>query len=298
MTVRGAVMSEDIEELAPAARKRVDVVFAGRENAGDHDLVTVEEPMEIRLAHLDLKVNRYVERSISITMRTPGDDFDLALGFLFSEGIIRRPSDCMMVSSCGAPSPDKGIYNTVLVHLADDVTFDGDRLLRHVFTSSSCGVCGKATLEALEVELPKQRKPPWTLPLNVVQRLPEQLAEAQAEFGLTGGLHAAATFDASGAILEVREDVGRHNALDKLIGFYVGIATEDELPLPNLGILLSGRMSFELIQKAAMAGIAMVVAIGPPSSLAIELAEERGIALAGFVKPDRCNLYTFPDRFR
>ena len=232
-----------------------------------------------------------IEQSIAVTMRTPGDDFDLALGFLLGEGVIAGAEDVAGVEFCGPPSPDKGLHNTVKVTLADHVRFDAERLSRHVFTSSSCGVCGKASLDAVRVQIPATQRGEFHIRPAHLQGLPRSLRTMQAEFIRTGGLHASACFDIDGRIRRVREDVGRHNALDKLIGSYM---RDGGPPLEGLGVLLSGRASFELIQKAAMTRTPLVVAIGPPSSLAIELAVDAGIALIGFLKADTFNVYVDP----
>ena len=272
---------------------RVPVRFRGRDVAAETDLVTVEEPLEVRLAWTAGGVCR--EQSIAVTMRTPGDDFDLVRGFLFGEGVVRAPADLVEVACCGPPSPDKGLANVVKATLAAGVRFDPERLSRHVFTSSSCGVCGKASLDAVRLQLPRIDRRPLALAPGSLGRLPRRLREMQAEFGRTGGLHAAASFDAEGRIQRLREDVGRHNALDKLIGAYLADAAPNgPMPLADLGILLSGRASFELLQKAAMSGVALVAALGPPSSLAIELAKEAGIALTGFLKAASFNVYADP----
>ncbi len=260
--------------------------MVGAEREPTTDLITVEEPLEIQVSSHD------VDESLSITMRTPGEDFELAVGFLFAEGIVKTPNDVVTVEHCGPPSPDRGIHNTVKVTLADDVEFDMASLSRHVFTSSSCGVCGKASLDAISVQLPAKRNDGFRMTQAALSCLPERLTERQAEFSRTGGLHAAALIDADGTILRTREDVGRHNALDKLIG---SIVLEDEVGTEH-GLLLSGRMSFELIQKAAMAAIPFVAAIGPPSSLAVDLAREQDMTLVGFLKKDRFNVYAAPER--
>ena len=288
---------------APTQSMRVPVRFRGREVAAQTDLVTVEEPLEVRLAWAS-GGGVYREQSIAVTMRTPGEDFDLVRGFLFAEGVVRGPADLVEVACCGPPSPDKGLANVVKATLAAGVPFDPQRLSRHVFTSSSCGVCGKASLDAVRLQLPSIDRRPLALARDGLGKLPQRLRELQAEFGRTGGLHAAASFDGEGRILRLREDVGRHNALDKLIGAYLGdaagVGADDDGPTPplgGLGILLSGRASFELLQKAAMSGVALVAALGPPSSLAIELAKEAGIALAGFLKAASFNVYADPHGF-
>ena len=275
---------------APAQSRRVDVAFHGRDTDQATDLVTVEEPMEIRLGVAT--GGGTTEQSISVTMRTPGDDFDLATGFLYTEGVIRSHADIDGVEYCGPPSPDKGLLNVVKVTLADQVRFDAASLVRHFFTSSSCGVCGKASLNAVRIQLPEGERGAFEIAAADLHRLPAALRASQTEFDRTGGLHASACFDAKGRIHRLREDVGRHNALDKLIGSYLG----EPRPLADLGILLSGRASFELIQKAAMTRAAFVAAVGPPSSLAVELAEELGITLVGFLKADTFNVYVAPQR--
>ncbi len=276
---------------APPASLRIDVEAiaddAGR-RAGS-DVVSIEEPLEIRLSYHD--GGRRLEQSISITMRTPGNDDELAIGFLAGEGIVSSARDVRTVEPCGPPSPDKGIHNVVRVELANHVAVDPGGLLRHFYTTSSCGVCGKASLDAVRVHVPERGHTPFTVSAAVLQRLPAALRTRQTEFARTGGLHATASFDAEGTVLRVREDIGRHNAFDKLAGSYLS-----EGGLAGYGILLSGRASFELLQKATVAGTPLVASIGPPSSLAVELAEDQGITLAGFLKADRFNVYTRPDR--
>lgn len=231
-------------------------------------------------------------QSIAVAMRTPGDDFDLARGFLYTEGVVHGPGDIAKIEYCGPPSPDKGLHNVVEVTLADHVRFDAANLMRHFFTSSSCGVCGKASLDAVRVQLPAGERDRFEIAASDLKRLPEALRARQTEFDRTGGLHASACFDSWGRIHRLREDVGRHNALDKLIGSTLG----ETAPLAGLGILLSGRASFELIQKAAMTRAAFVAAVGPPSSLAVELARDVGLTLVGFLKARTFNVYAVPQR--
>lgn len=283
----------------PSASSRVAVtrqsVTASDHVAPDTDLVTVEEPMEVRLSFVSGGLRR--EQSISVTMRTPGNDFELAIGFLHGEGVVKGGKDVIGVEHCGPPSPDKGIQNVVKVELADHVEFDAEALTRHVFTSSSCGVCGKASLDAVAQQLPDRSTPcaPFVVDAATLTGLPARLREAQTEFRRTGGLHASAAFRPDGSIERLREDVGRHNALDKLIGTYL---IEDTEPLADTGVLLSGRASFELVQKAAMTATCFIAAVGPPSSLAVELAQERGFTLVGFLKDDGFNIYSYPERIR
>ncbi len=279
------------EATEPAKSVPVGVAFHGRESAENTDLVTVEEPLEVRLGFTT--EDGPTEQSISVTMRTPGDDVDLAVGFLYTEGVIETHADIDQVGHCGPPSPDKGLHNVVKVTLADHVRFDPATLTRHFFTSSSCGVCGKVSLGALHAQLPDGERDGFEIAAADLKRLPETLRASQTEFDRTGGLHASACFDPGGRILRLREDVGRHNALDKLIGSYLPTC---QVPLGGCGILLSGRASFELIQKTAMTRAAFVAAIGPPSSLAVELAEDLGLTLVGFLKADTFNVYNAPQR--
>ena len=258
------------------------------------DVVATEEPLEIRL-ELDGADGSRIERSISITMRTPGNDEELALGFLYSEGIIKDKADVVIARPCGPPAPN-GLINVVRVELAAGVGVELDRLERHFYTSSSCGVCGKASLDAVAVQgrfdIAANR---FSISRRLLCRLPELLRSQQAVFTETGGLHASGLFDQQGALVAVREDVGRHNALDKLIGSRLQMA---ELPVAANAIALSGRASFELMQKAMMAGCPIVAAVGAPSSLAVDLAQEFGITLVGFLRQDSFNIYAHPERIR
>ncbi|MBA3243679.1 MAG: formate dehydrogenase accessory sulfurtransferase FdhD [Actinobacteria bacterium] len=233
------------------------------------DVVAVEEPLEIRIEG----------RPVAVTMRTPGHDEELALGFCLSEGL--RPA--------GARLPDDLAANTVEV---DAPGFDPERLARSFYTSSSCGVCGKGALEAVAVEAPPVESE-LCVSATLVLSLPERLREAQAGFEATGGLHATGLFSAAGKLVCLREDVGRHNALDKVIGWAFGAGL---LPLRDAILCVSGRLSFELVQKAAVAGCPLLVAVGAPSSLAVELAADRGVTLCGFVRGASLNVYTCPER--
>jgi FdhD protein len=229
------------------------------------DRLAAEEPLEIRIDG----------RPVAVTMRTPGHDEELALGFCLSEGL--RP--------VAAGPADDLAANTVEVAAPG---FDAERLARSFYTSSSCGVCGKGALEAIAVESPRVESN-VRVPLDVVARLPDRLARGQAAFAATGGLHATALFAADGELLCLREDVGRHNAMDKVLGWAF---REERLPLSDAVLCVSGRLSFELVQKAAVGGCPIVVAVGAPSSLAVELAADRGITLCGFVRDGRANVYT------
>ena len=247
------------------------------------DAVAVEEPLEIRIA-----TDAGEEHQVAVTMRTPGDDFDLTAGFLFSEGLLAHRSDVADLRYCVDVETQE--YNVVTVQLSETARFDPAELTRNFYTTSSCGVCGKASLEAIEIRgcAPIPAEGP-TVTGEIVRSLPEALRSSQPVFERTGGLHAAGLFDVSGELQLLREDVGRHNALDKVIGerFLNG-----GLPLGDAVLAVSGRTSFEIMQKALAAGIPIVVAVGAPSSLAVDVAKEFGMTLAGFAKPTGFNIYT------
>jgi FdhD protein len=254
--------------------------------AAETDTLAVEEPLEIRLGF------GKQHRAVSITMRTPGDDFALAAGFLFTEGVLQSKNQIAAVKHCGKFPHNQ---NTVRVDLKAETSVDFKKLERNFYTTSSCGVCGKSSLEALtqagakkieKTDLPQ-------ISVETIHELPEKLRRAQNVFDETGGLHAAALFDADGDLIDLKEDVGRHNAVDKLIGAKF---LADELPLEDRILFLSGRASFELVQKAAMAQIPLVCAVGAPSSLAVEAAREFGITLLGFVRDERFNVYNGSER--
>ena len=272
--------------------KRLQIQRIGADAGTFDDVVATEEPLEIRLAYTRPDGQR-AQQSISITMRTPGNDGELAVGFLLSEGIIAGAPDVDAVAPCGPPAAN-GLINVVRVDLAAGVAVDLGRLERHFYTSSSCGVCGKASLEAVAVQGSYNlHGSSLQVSARVLGSLPERLREQQSVFERTGGLHASGLFDAHGQVHVSREDVGRHNALDKLIGQAL---FKDEIPLGEYGVVVSGRASFELMQKAMMAGIPMLAAVGAPSSLAVEFAEEFGMTLVGFLKADKFNVYSRPDR--
>jgi FdhD protein len=229
-------------------------------------------------------------------MRTPGNDRALALGFLHGEGVVRTIEDATAIDHLGPPDPESGVGNIIRVELAPAAVFDAERLTRNVYTTSSCGVCGKASIDAVRVQIPDLAgRDAYAIDQGVLTTLPERLQREQEAFARTGGIHASATFDVDGRIDRVAEDVGRHNALDKLVGSYL---SDGRLPMTDLGLIFSGRASFELIQKAAMAGCPFVAAIGPPSSLAVELAAEQRMTLVGFLREERFNVYTLPHRVR
>ena len=237
------------------------------------DQLVVEEPMEIRLNG----------EAIVVVMRTPGDETDLALGFAITEGIVNGPSDVAGVQSLG-----EGRWNLVL---AEGVSVDPELFKRNFYSTSSCGVCGKASIDAIRVA--GSRPPPGpVVETGIILSLPPLLLERQDAFHSTGGLHAAAAFDSSGAIIAVREDIGRHNATDKV----VGSLARQEWPLPPLGLLVSGRVSFEIVQKAAVAGISLVCGVSAASSLAVDLAEEFGMTVVGFLREGSFTVYTGEER--
>ncbi len=255
------------------------------------DQLAVEEPLEIRL--IFGPPSGRCEQSISITMRTPGHDAELAAGFLLGEGIIAAGRNIETIRHCG-PASEAGSFNAVRVELRADVAVDLQRLERHFYTTSSCGVCGKSSLEALEVKAaPLAAAERFRISAAAIHRLPKKLRESQEVFERTGGLHAAALFDAAGQLTEIREDVGRHNAVDKLVGSQL---LAGQIPIADRGLLVSGRASFELMQKAIVAGIPLLAAVGAPSSLAVELALRFGATLIGFVRDERFNVYSGEQR--
>ncbi len=253
------------------------------------DELAVEEPLLIRVGYYFK--DRSQTRDVSVTMRTPGHDCELAAGFLFTEGLIQRREDIAGCRPTGLPPSQE-----IQLDLHPNVDTDFARLERHFYTSSSCGVCGKTSLEAVEtrVECPLTLHEP-RVEASVILELPHRLRTEQNLFQKTGGLHASALFEPTGTLIIVREDVGRHNALDKVIGARL---LAGELPLSGKILLVSGRASFELVQKALMAGIAMMVAVGAPSSLAVQLARRSHMTLAGFVRDGQFNIYSGPWRIR
>lgn len=242
-------------------------------------MLAAEEPLEIRIGG----------KGVAVVMRTPGHDRELAAGFLVTEGIVHRREDVLDIIGCGPTgSTDSNAPQNIMDGLlAAGATVDLERLTRHVFTSSSCGICSKASIDAV-----RQQFPPIARPLSprrqILASLPDKLSRAQAAFAMTGALHASALFDVEGSLLTVREDVGRHNALDKIVGhaFFA-----EQLPLSDRILLVSGRVSFELMQKALAAGIPCVAAISAPTSAAVEFARESGQTLVGFLRGDRMNVY-------
>jgi FdhD protein len=258
----------------------------------ERDTLAAEEPLEVRLAWR--KDGEPQRKSIAITMRTPGNDFELALGFLFGESIVRSAADIVDISYC--PNEiDPQEFNTLVATLRPGLVFDLGRLERNFFTTSSCGVCGKATLEALEIQGCDALDGGFGVDGSMLTRLPDELRKAQPVFETTGGLHAAALFSANGQLIDLKEDVGRHNALDKLIGAQLLAGRSD---LSDAVLMLSGRAGFELLQKALVARIPVVAAVGAPSTLAVQLADTFNITLAGFVRESGFNVYTGRERIR
>ncbi len=248
------------------------------------DLLATEEPLEIRLVY-GTKLHPQ-KKNLAVTMRTPGNDTELAMGFLYTEGIISNAND---VAGCSILRE-----NVVQVTLREGISLNLNSMDRNFYTTSSCGVCGKASIDAIRTESAIYDKAkPFAVKASVIYNLPQLLRVSQEAFKDTGGIHAAALFGITGNLLMLREDVGRHNALDKLLG---AALQQGIVPLQEHILLLSGRASFELVQKAVMAGIKMIVAVGAPSSLAVETADEYGVTLAGFVKQDRMNIYCGAER--
>ena len=256
------------------------------------DYVAVEEPLEIRLGFST--PDGRATRSVSITMRTPGNDRELAAGFLYTEAIIRRPEDIASIETCGPPAPDSGNHNVIRVDLLPNVTVDLGKLQRHFYTTSSCGVCGKTSLDAIRVALAEPFKDVDTrFSRAVLTTIPDRLRQAQHTFEETGGLHAAAAFNSKGDLSVTMEDVGRHNAVDKVVG---SLLLNKELPANELGLMVSGRASFELMQKTLVAGMPLLAAVSAPSSLAVQLAVEFNMSLIGFLRGNTFNIYAGEER--
>lgn len=274
------------KKYAVAVKKQDIYKIEKEEQLTTVDLVVVEEPLEIRIHYFNKR--KWVNKSLAVTMRTPGNDRELAIGFLFSEGIIGRFSDITKIEEVAD--------NILTINLLETVVVEMDTLERNFYATSSCGVCGKASIDKLtkiSCFYPQPAKPK-ILATTLIQ-LPILLRNTQSLFDQTGGIHAAAIFSTKGALISLAEDVGRHNAVDKLIGSSL---QQGLIPLRKEVLMLSGRISFELVQKAMMVGIPIIAAIGAPSSLAIELAEEVGITLIGFLKSERFNIYCGVERLR
>ena len=288
------VVSDHSEALAMAEQRMIETAVERKNGSGgfqDRDLLAVEEALEIRLVYGTAE--QRVGKSITVTMRTPGSDTELAAGFLFAEGLVRCHEDVVSIRHCGPPTGPLRLRNVVRIELRPGANVDAMRLERNFLSTSSCGVCGKASLEALPT-LRRTRLPDgFVVAAAAIHRLPDMLRQAQTVFDCTGGLHAAALFDRHGQLHDVKEDVGRHNALDKLVGRQF---LDARLPLSDRALFVSGRVGYELVQKAIVAGIPLLAAIGAPSSLAVDLARDANMTLVGFVRDGRFNVYSAPQR--
>ncbi|MFN8188593.1 MAG: formate dehydrogenase accessory sulfurtransferase FdhD [Gaiellales bacterium] len=265
-------------------RARITAVDDGRA-VERHDRIVGEEPLEIRAAGPGQEAVR-----VAVTMRTPGNDYELAAGFLFTEGLLTSRDEISSIRYCGLDEAAEQRFNVVTVQLRSP--FDPSVFQRNFYATSSCGICGKAAIDQVEV-LCEPIPPGPSVAAGVIEGLPATLRSAQAVFDETGGLHATGLFDIEGALLAAREDIGRHNAMDKLVGMAL---LAGEIPARDRIALVSGRASFELVQKAAVAGIPIVCAVSAPSTLAVETAERLGVTLAAFVRDGRFNLYAHPER--
>ena len=254
------------------------------------DELVLEEPLELRLQFT--MSGHMLTKSVSITMRTPGEDYALAAGFLFTEDIISSADDIEKFDYCVGKETQE--FNILTIRLKEGATFDPEKLVRHFYTTSSCGVCGKASIDALEHRglqtIPITKN---SLAVSTLYELPDRMREAQAIFEKTGGLHAAGLFSFEGELIDLYEDIGRHNAVDKLIGARL---LDRKLPLQDTILLVSGRLGFEITQKAISAGLPIVASVGAPSHLSVELARRFQMTLVGFVREQRCNVYSIPTR--
>lgn len=275
--MNSSAAEEGLQRLASRPIMRLD----GATGRQVDDSLTVEEPLEIRLHG----------EAIAVVMRTPKDDFDLVAGFLLTEGIVQRPADIGLISYCEQAQPPN-LQNVIEVRLADGVEFDAERLKRNFYASSSCGICGKASIDHIIAQAPPIDTQ-FTVSTTLLYALDEELRTGQDVFAQTGSVHAAGLFDLEGGMLSSREDVGRHNAVDKVIGQLV---RQDLMPPEQCVLMLSGRASFEIMQKALVAGIPMVAAVSGPSSLAVDFAREANMTLVGFLRGKRCNVYAGYER--
>ncbi len=270
----------------------IEVIRVGAQSTESKpDLVVSEEPLEIRIGHG--QEDKREQFSVSVTMRTPGNDEALCLGFLFTEGIINTMDEVTSVKYCEDLGRAEGMENLMRVELKPSVSISDEQFKRNFYTTSSCGVCGKASIDSIKVSCQPLSEEKIQVSKEVLFGLSESLRSSQDVFKHTGGLHASGLFDTQGTLIAHQEDVGRHNALDKLIG--TGLI-KDTLPFSEAVLVLSGRISFELVQKALRAGIQIIAAVGAPSSLAVSLAEEFGMTLVGFLKNDRFNVYSGKER--
>ena len=263
------------------------------ENLDDfNDHISIEEPVEIIIKYKDKEI--WVEKTISVTMRTPGDDEDLVRGFLFNEKIIEKIDYVEKIELTGKPTEQYGLKNKIIVTINNSDNIDVDKIKRNFLTNSSCGVCGKSSLDALEIiKKDKILKSNPKISKEVLMSSPKKLRQNQSEFSKTGGIHASGLFSAQGDIVAIKEDVGRHNALDKLIGYAL---KENLLDNTSQFLACSGRLNFDLVQKALMANIGILIGVGAPTSLAIDLANKFDMTLVGFVKEDSFNIYSNKDR--
>ena len=279
-----------MEAARPGRSVEVETVaLDGSEQSRKYDRVVTEEPLELRLAASG------TQRTLAVTMRTPGNDFELAGGFVYAEGIIRRHDEIAELTYCVDPAIDpEQRYNIVTIELrAGRAAPDFARFERHFAMNSACGVCGRAQLESVRELGATRIVDDVRIAAQLLYRLPERMREAQRTFAMTGGLHAAALFDERGDLLALREDVGRHNAVDKLVGWAL---LNGQLPFRRRILMVSGRASYEILQKAVMACVPIVASVSAPSSLAVELAREFNVTLAGFVRGERANLYAASER--
>lgn len=268
--------------------------YKGAEVEAVPDLLVVEEPLEIRIGYGPQSQRE--QKSISVTMRTPGNDLELAAGFLYTEGILDHPRQLRQIEHCLNVKAEDEVGNVVKAELEPEVEIELDKLQRHFYTTSSCGVCGKASIEALgEIGCEIYPDDGFQASASLIQGLPDRIREGQTVFRHTGGIHATALFDGQGNMLELREDIGRHNAMDKVIG---SAFIREDLPMRETIAICSGRLGFELVQKALRAGIPILCAVGAPSSLAVKLAQEYGMTLLGFVREGRFNIYAGADRIK
>ena len=271
--------------------KSVKIVRSeGEVDESTSDLLVVEEPLEIRIGYG--AQDKRLQHSLTVTMRTPGDDEHLCLGLLYTEGIITSMHQVMSAKYCQNVTLEDGGNNVMRVELKPEINYNPVSFSRNFYTSSSCGVCGKASIEQVQVDC-QAVESALHIKKELIARLPKKLLTLQDVFKHTGGVHACGLFDPRGNLLLHKEDVGRHNALDKLVG---AMLIKKELPAGDKILMLSGRISFELVQKAIKAGIPIVLAVGAPSSLAVELANEFAVTLVGFVKESGFNIYTHPER--
>ena len=260
------------------------------DNFNDH--ISIEEPVEIIIRYKDKEI--WVEKTISVTMRTPGDDEDLVRGFLFNEKIIEKIDYIEKIELVGKPTEQYGLKNKIIVTINNSDNIDVDKIKRNFLTNSSCGVCGKSSLDALEIiKKDKILKSNPKISKEVLMSSPKKLRQNQSEFSKTGGIHASGLFSAQGDMVAIKEDVGRHNALDKLIGYAL---KENLLDNTSQFLACSGRLNFDLVQKALMANIGILIGVGAPTSLAIDLANKFDMTLVGFVKEDSFNIYSNKDR--